>query len=157
MDSIIRRSSGVIAVGRGRWGEALPWSGGGVVDFGGVGEVGGGRDDTSGGDVNDVEVVRRCGKKGQWLWMVWNRRCGQWLRNVDRKTHVEELEHEVEDNEVVVVSPLAGEGPVLAKCQSEVVVQLLSARPCQNHWAAEVKSSMSSEAKSVGEGSEESW
>ena len=65
-----------------------------------------------------------------------------------QEDHVEELEHEVEDNEVVVVSPLAGEGPVLAKCQSEVVVQLLSARPCQNHWAAEVKSSMSSEAKS---------
>ena len=63
VDSIIRRSSGVIAVGRGRWGEALPWSGGGVVDFGGVGEVGGGVDETSGGDVNDVEVVSRCGKK----------------------------------------------------------------------------------------------
>ena len=63
MDSIIRRSSGVIAVGRGRWGETLPWSGGGVVDFGGVGEAGGGRDETSGDDENDVEVVRRCGKK----------------------------------------------------------------------------------------------
>ena len=62
--------------------------------------------------------------------------------------HVEKLEHEVEDNEVVVVSPLAGEGPVLAKCQSDVVVQLLSARPCQSHWAGEVKTSMSSEAKS---------
>ena len=63
VDSIMRRSSGVIAVGRGRWGQTLPWSGGGVVDFGGVGEAGGGRDDTSGGDENDVEVVRRCGKK----------------------------------------------------------------------------------------------
>ena len=63
VDSIMRRSSGVIAVGRGRWGETLPWSGGGVVDFGGVGEAGGGRDETSGGDENDVEVVRRCGKK----------------------------------------------------------------------------------------------
>ena len=62
--------------------------------------------------------------------------------------HVEKLEHEVEDNEVVVVSPLAGEGPVLAKCQSEVMVQVLSARSCQKHWAAEVESSMSSEAKS---------
>ena len=62
--------------------------------------------------------------------------------------HVEKLEHEVEDNEVVVVSPLAGEGPVLAKCRGEVVGRLLSVRPCQNHWAGEVKTSMSSEAKS---------
>ena len=62
--------------------------------------------------------------------------------------HVEELEHDVEGNEVVVVSPLAGEGPVLAKCRGEVVGRLLSARPCQNHWAGEVKTSMSSEAKS---------
>ena len=31
--------------------------------FGVVGEAGGGRDETSGGDENDVEVVRRCGKK----------------------------------------------------------------------------------------------
>ena len=65
-----------------------------------------------------------------------------------QEDHVEELEHEVEDNEVVVVSPLAGEGPVLAKCRGEVVGRLLSARPCQNHWAGEVKTSMSSEAKS---------
>ena len=36
-----------------------------MVDFGGVGEVGGGVDDTSGGDVNDVEVVSRCGKKAK--------------------------------------------------------------------------------------------
>ena len=64
------------------------------------------------------------------------------------ENHVEELKHEVEDSEVVVVSPLAGEDPVLAKCQGEVVVQLLSARPCQSHCAVEVKSSMSSEAKS---------
>ena len=62
--------------------------------------------------------------------------------------HVEELEHDVEGNVVVVVSPLAGEGPVLAKCQGEVVGRLPSAQPCQNHWAEEVKSSMSSEAKS---------
>ena len=27
-------------------------------------------------------------------------------------------------------------------------MQVLSARPCQSHWAAEVESSMSSEAKS---------
>ena len=52
----------MIAVGRGRCGETLPWSGGGV-DFGGVGEAGGGSDDTSGGAVKDVEVVRRCGGK----------------------------------------------------------------------------------------------
>ena len=65
-----------------------------------------------------------------------------------QEDHVEELEHEVEDNEVVVVSPLAGEGPVLAKCQGEVVGRLPSVRPCQSHWAEEVKSSMSSEAKS---------
>ena len=62
--------------------------------------------------------------------------------------HVEELEHDVEGNEVVVVSSLAGEGPVLAKCQGEVVGRLPSAQPCQNHWAEDVKSSMSSEAKS---------
>ena len=62
--------------------------------------------------------------------------------------HVEELEHDVEDNEVVVVLSLANEGPVLAKCQGEVVGRLPSVRPCQSHWAEEVKSSMSSEAKS---------
>ena len=62
---------------------------------------------------------------------------------------MEELEHDVEGNEVVVVSSLAGEGPVLAKCQGEVVGRLPSARPCQSHWAGEVKSSMSSEAKSL--------
>ena len=61
---------------------------------------------------------------------------------------VEELEHDVEDNEVVVVLSLANEGPVLAKCQGEVMGQLPSARPCQNHWDEDVKSSMSSEAKS---------
>ena len=64
------------------------------------------------------------------------------------ENHVEELERDVEGNEVVVVSSLAGEGPVLAKCQGEVVGRLPSAQPCQNHWAEEVKSSMSSEAKS---------
>ena len=62
--------------------------------------------------------------------------------------HVEELEHDVEGKEVVVVSSLAGEGPVLAKCQGEEVGRLPSARPCQSRCAAEVKSSMSSEAKS---------
>ena len=62
--------------------------------------------------------------------------------------HVDELELDVEGNVVVVVSPLAGEGPVLAKCRGEVVGRLLSARPCQNHWAGEVKTSMASEAKS---------
>ena len=62
--------------------------------------------------------------------------------------HVEELEHDVEGNVVVVVLSLANEGPVLAKCQGEVMGQLPSARPCQSHWAREVKTSMSSEAKS---------
>ena len=38
----------------------MPWSGGGVVDFGGVGEAGGGSDDTGGDAEKDVEVVRRC-------------------------------------------------------------------------------------------------
>ena len=32
-----------------------------VVDFGGVGEVSGGSDDTGGDAEKDVEVVRRCG------------------------------------------------------------------------------------------------
>ena len=62
--------------------------------------------------------------------------------------HVEELDRDVEGNEVVVVSSLAGEVPVLAKCQGEVVVRRPSAQPCQNHWAEDVKSSMSSEAES---------
>ena len=65
-----------------------------------------------------------------------------------QEDHVEELEQDVEGKEVVVVTSLEDEGPVLAKCQGEVMGQLPSARPCQSHWAEEVKSSMSSEAKS---------
>ena len=64
------------------------------------------------------------------------------------ENHVEELERDVEGNEVVVVSSMAGEVQVLAKCQGEVVVRRPSAQPCQNHWAEDVKSSMSSEAES---------
>ena len=64
------------------------------------------------------------------------------------ENHVEELERDVEGNEVVVVSTMAGEVQVLAKCQGEVMGRLPSVQPCQNHWAEEVKSSMSSEAKS---------
>ena len=66
----------------------------------------------------------------------------------EHEDHVEELEQDVEGKEVVVVTSLEDEGPVLAKCQGEVVGQLPSARPCQSRCAAEVKSSMSSEAKS---------
>ena len=66
----------------------------------------------------------------------------------EHEYHVEELEQDVEGKEVVVVTSLEDEGPVLAKCQGEVVGQLPSAQSCQNHWAEEVKSSMSAEAKS---------
>ena len=66
----------------------------------------------------------------------------------EQEDHVEVLERDVEGNEVVVVSSMAGEVQVLAKCQGEVVVRRPSAQPCQNHWAEDVKSSMSSEAES---------
>ena len=66
----------------------------------------------------------------------------------EQEDHVEVLERDVEGNEVVVVLSMAGEVQVLAKCQGEVVVRRPSAQPCQNHWAEDVKSSMSSEAES---------
>ena len=66
----------------------------------------------------------------------------------EQEDHVEVLERDVEGNEVVVVSSMAGEVQVLAKCQGEVVVRRPSEQPCQNHWDEDVKSSMSSEAKS---------
>ena len=66
----------------------------------------------------------------------------------EQEDHVEVLERDVEGNEVVVVSSMAGEVQVLAKCQGEVVVRRPSVQPCQNHWAEDVKSSMSSEAES---------
>ena len=66
----------------------------------------------------------------------------------EQEDHVEVLERDVEDNEVVVVSSMAGEVQVLAKCQGEVVVRRPSEQPCQSHWDEDVKSSMSSEAKS---------
>ena len=66
----------------------------------------------------------------------------------EQEDHVEVLERDVEGNEVVVVSSMAGEVQVLAKCQGEVVVRRPSAQPCQNHWDEDVKSSMSSEAES---------
>ena len=66
----------------------------------------------------------------------------------EQEDHVEVLERDVEGNEVVVVSSMAGEVQVVAKCQGEVVVRRPSAQPCQNHWAEDVKSSMSSEAES---------
>ena len=66
----------------------------------------------------------------------------------EQEDHVEVLERDVEGNEVVVVLSMAGEVQVLVKCQGEVVVRRPSAQPCQNHWAEDVKSSMSSEAES---------
>ena len=66
----------------------------------------------------------------------------------EQEDHVEVLERDVEGNEVVVVSSVAGEVQVLAKGQGEVMVRHPSEQPCQNHWDENVKSSMSSEAKS---------
>ena len=62
--------------------------------------------------------------------------------------HVEILQHEVEDHEVVAVELWVDEDQVQAEDRSEVVAQTLSEQPFQNLWATEAKSSMSSEAKS---------
>ena len=62
--------------------------------------------------------------------------------------HLEELEHEVEDNEVVVVSALVCEGSALAGCQGASKVQVLLGQPFQNHHVAEMQALKSSEAKS---------
>ena len=66
----------------------------------------------------------------------------------EQEDHVEVLQHEVEDNEVAVVSSVACEVRVLAKYQGEVEVRRLLGRPCQNHWGEDERSAMSSEARS---------
>ena len=65
-----------------------------------------------------------------------------------QEDHVEILQHEVEDHEVAVVELWVDEGQAQTKGRSEVVAQTMSEQPCQNLWATESESSMSSEAKS---------
>ena len=65
-----------------------------------------------------------------------------------QEDHVEIPQHEVVDNEVVAVELWLDEDQVQAEARSEVVAQTVSEQPCQNLWATEAKSSMSSEAKS---------
>ena len=65
-----------------------------------------------------------------------------------QEDRVEKLQHVVEEHEVVVVELWVDEDQAQTKGRSEVVAQTMSEQPCQNLWATEAESSMSSEAKS---------
>ena len=65
-----------------------------------------------------------------------------------QEDHVEILQHVVGDHEVAVVELWVDEDQAQTKGRSEVVAQTMSEQPCQNLWATESESSMSSEAKS---------
>ena len=67
--------------------------------------------------------------------------------------HVEILQHVVEDHEVAAVEQWIDEDQAQTRGQSEVVRLTMSEQPCQNLWATESESSMSSEAKSSGNAS----
>ena len=65
-----------------------------------------------------------------------------------QEDRVEIQQHVVGDHEVAVVELWVDEDQAQTKGQSEVVAQTMSEQPCQNLWATEAESSMSSEAKS---------
>ena len=65
-----------------------------------------------------------------------------------QEDRVEIQQHVVGDHEVAVVELWVDEDQAQTKGQSEVVAQTMSEQPCQNLWATESESSMSSEAKS---------
>ena len=67
--------------------------------------------------------------------------------------HVEILQHVVEDNEVAAVEQWIDEDQAQTRGQGEVVRLTMTEQPCQNPWATESESSMSSEAKSSGNAS----
>ena len=67
--------------------------------------------------------------------------------------HVEILQHVVEDHEVAAVEQWIEEDQAQTRGQSEVVNLTMSEQPCQNLWATESESSMSSEAKLSGNAS----
>ena len=67
--------------------------------------------------------------------------------------HVEILQHVVEDREVAAVEQWMDEDHAQTMGQSDVVGLTMSGQPCQNLWAMESESSMSSEAKSSGNAS----
>ena len=67
--------------------------------------------------------------------------------------HVDLLQRVVEDHEVAAVEQWIDEDQAQARGQSEVVGLTMSEQPCQNRWATESESSMSSEAKLSGNAS----
>ena len=64
-----------------------------------------------------------------------------------QEDHEEVVQHVVEDREGAAVELWMDEDQAQTKGRSEVVAQTMSEQPCQNLWATEAESSMSSEAK----------